>query len=99
MRFLGSRQVGILGMTMIEDLSNVYDTEYMTINNGGDMKLSNVVKQISSLKSRTSNGKLRETFALLKILTDSKQNIKLGKEKSLDEIFASLEKRIRAFKK
>jgi prevent-host-death family protein len=42
--------------------------------------------------------KMQETLALLKILTGSKQNIKRGKVKSLDETFVSLEKRIREFK-
>jgi len=42
--------------------------------------------------------RMLETLALLKILTRSKQNIKRGKVKTLDDTFTSLEKRIRAFK-
>ena len=40
----------------------------------------------------------QETLALLKILTRSQHNVRRGKVKSLDTAFASLERRIRAFK-
>jgi prevent-host-death family protein len=42
--------------------------------------------------------RMQETLALLKILTRSKQNIKRGRGKSLDDTFSNLEKRIKAFK-
>jgi len=42
--------------------------------------------------------RMQETLALLKILTRSKQNIKRGRIKTLDDTFSSLEKRIKAFK-
>jgi prevent-host-death family protein len=42
--------------------------------------------------------RMQETLALLKILARSKHNIKRGKTKSLNASFASLERRINAFK-
>ena len=42
--------------------------------------------------------KTQETLALLKILARSQENVRLGKAKSLDETFASLEQRIKDFK-
>jgi hypothetical protein len=72
------------------------------------MKLSTAVKPISYLKANgeakvvvqdiRSYERMLETLALLKILTRSKQNMKRGKVKTLDNTFTSLEKRIKAFK-
>lgn len=43
--------------------------------------------------------RMQETLALLKLLTRSKQNVRRGKSKAMDEAFASLDRRIAAFKR
>jgi prevent-host-death family protein len=73
---------------LIRDITNTRQTLVVTQN--GEAKV--VVQDIRSYE------RMLETLALLKILTRSKQNIKRGKVKTLEETFASLEKRIRAFK-
>ena len=42
--------------------------------------------------------RMQETLALLKILTRSKQDIRRGKSKSMDDVFDSLDQRIAALK-
>jgi len=73
---------------LIRDITNTRQTLVVTQN--GEAKV--VVQDIRSYE------RMLETLALLKILTRSKQNIKRGKVKTLEEAFGSLEKRIRAFK-
>jgi prevent-host-death family protein len=73
---------------LIRDITNTRQTLIVTHN--GEAKV--VVQDIRSYE------RMQETLALLKILTRSKQNIKRGKIKTLNETFTSLEKRIRAFK-
>jgi prevent-host-death family protein len=73
---------------LIRNITNTQQTLVVTHN--GEAKV--VVQDIRSYE------KMQETLALLKILTVSKQNIKRGKVKSIDEVFGSLEKRIRNFK-
>jgi prevent-host-death family protein len=73
---------------LIRDITNTQRALIVTHN--GEAKV--VVQDIRSYE------KMQETLALLKILTGSKQNIKRGKVKSIDEAFGHLEKRIRNFK-
>ena len=73
---------------LIRDISNNRQTLVVTHN--GEAKV--VVQDIRSYE------RMQETLALLKILTRSKQNIKRGKVKSLDNAFSNLEKRIKVFK-
>ncbi len=73
---------------LIRDITTTRQTLIVTHN--GEAKV--VVQDIRSYE------RMQETLALLKILTRSKQNIKRGKVKSLEDTFTSLEKRIRAFK-
>jgi prevent-host-death family protein len=73
---------------LIRDITNTRQTLIVTHN--GEAKV--VVQDIRSYE------RMQETLAMLKILTRSKQNIKRGKAKSLDESFASLDRRIVAFK-
>jgi prevent-host-death family protein len=62
----------------------------LVVTHNGEAKV--VVQDIRSYE------RMLETLALLKILARSRQNIKRGKLKTLDNTFTSLEKRIRAFK-
>ncbi len=73
---------------LIRDITNTRQTLIVTHN--GEAKV--VVQDIRSYE------RMQETLALLKILTRSKQNIKRGKVKTLNDTFTSLEKRIRVFK-
>ncbi len=73
---------------LIRDITNT--RQALVITRNGEAKV--VVQDIRSYE------RMLETLALLKILTRSKQNIKRGKVKTLAGTFASLEKRIRAFK-
>jgi prevent-host-death family protein len=73
---------------LIRDITNTRQALIVTLN--GEAKV--VVQDIRSYE------RMQETLALLKILTRSKQNIKRGKVKSLENTFTSLEKRIRVFK-
>ncbi len=73
---------------LIRDITTTRQTLIVTHN--GEAKV--VLQDIRSYE------RMQETLALLKILTRSKQNIKRGKVKTLDDTFASLEKRIRVFK-
>ena len=73
---------------LIRDITNT--RQALVITRNGEAKV--VVQDIRSYE------RMLETLALLKILTRSKQNIKRGKVKTLDNTFTSLEKRIRAFK-
>ncbi len=73
---------------LIRDITNTQQALVVTHN--GEAKV--VVQDIRSYE------RMQETLALLKILTGSKQNIKRGKVKSIEETFGSLEKRIRNFK-
>jgi prevent-host-death family protein len=73
---------------LIRDITTTRQTLIVTHN--GEAKV--VVQDIRSYE------RMQETLALLKILTRSKQNIKRGKVKTLDNTFTSLEKRIRVFK-
>ena len=73
---------------LIRDITNTRQTLIVTHN--GEAKV--VVQDIRSYE------RMQETLALLKILTRSKQNIKRGKVKTIDDTFTSLEKRIRVFK-
>ena len=73
---------------LIRDITNTRQTLIVTHN--GEAKV--VVQDIRSYE------RMQETLALLKILTRSKQNIKRGRVKTLNDTFTSLEKRIRAFK-
>ena len=73
---------------LIRDITSTRQTLVVTQN--GEAKV--VVQDIRSYE------RMLETLALLKILTRSKQNIKRGKVKTLEEAFGSLDKRIRAFK-
>lgn len=73
---------------LIRDITNT--RQALVITRNGEAKV--VVQDIRSYE------RMLETLALLKILTHSKQNIKRGKVKTLDDTFTSLEKRIRAFK-
>ncbi len=73
---------------LIRDITSTRQTLVVTHN--GEAKV--VVQDIRSYE------RMQETLALLKILTRSKQNIRRGKSKSMNESFNSLEKRIAAFK-
>ena len=73
---------------LIRDISN--NRQALVITHNGEAKV--VVQDIHTYE------KMQETLALLKILTRSKQNIKRGHAKSLDDTFVNLEKRITAFK-
>ena len=74
-----------------ELIRNITNTrQALIVTHNGEAKV--VVQDIRSYE------RMLETLALLKILTRSKQNIKRGKVKTLDNTFTSLEKRIRAFK-
>lgn len=73
---------------LIRDITNT--RQALVITRSGEAKV--VVQDIRSYE------RMLETFALLKILTRSKQNMKRGKVKTLDDTFTCLEKRIRAFK-
>jgi prevent-host-death family protein len=73
---------------LIREITNTRQTLVVTQN--GEAKV--VVQDIRSYE------RMLETLALLKILTRSKQNMKRGKVKTLDNTFTSLEKRIKAFK-
>ena len=74
-----------------ELIRNITNTrQALIVTHNGEAKV--VVQDIRSYE------RMQETLALLKILTRSKQNIKRGKVKSLDNTFTSLEKRIKAFK-
>lgn len=73
---------------LIRDITNTRQTLVVTHN--GEAKV--VVQDIRSYE------RMQETLALLKILTRSKQNIRRGRSKSMDDVFGSLEKRIAAFK-
>ncbi|MBA4313505.1 MAG: prevent-host-death protein [Chlorobiaceae bacterium] len=73
---------------LIRDITNNKNT--LVITHNGEAKV--VVQDIKSYE------RMQETLALLKILTRSKQQIKRGNVKSIDNAFAGLEKRIRAFK-
>jgi prevent-host-death family protein len=74
---------------LIRDITNTRQTLVVTHN--GEAKV--VVQDIRSYE------RMQETLALLKILTRSKQNIRRGRSKSMDEVFRSLDKRIVAFKR
>ena len=73
---------------LIRDITNNKNTLVVTHN--GEAKV--VVLDIKTYE------RMQETLALLKILTRSKQQVNRGHVKSIDNTFASLEKRIRAFK-
>lgn len=73
---------------LIRDIMNNKNT--LVITHNGEAKV--VIQDIKSYE------RMQETLALLKILTRSKQQIKRGNVKSIDNTFASLEKRIRTFK-
>jgi prevent-host-death family protein len=74
-----------------ELIRNITNTQQaLVVTHNGEAKV--VVQDIRSYE------RMQETLALLKILTGSKQNIKRGKVKSIDEVFRNLEKRIRNFK-
>ena len=74
-----------------ELIRTVADTrQTLIVTHNGEAKV--VVQDIRSYE------RMQETLALLKILTRSKQNIRRGKAKSMDEVFDSLDKRIAEFK-
>jgi prevent-host-death family protein len=73
---------------LIRDITNT--RRALVVTHNGEAKV--VVQDIRSYE------RMLETLALLKILTRSKQNIKRGKVKNLDDTFKSLDKRIKAFK-
>ena len=74
-----------------ELIRNITNTrQALIVTHNGEAKV--VVQDIRSYE------RMQETLALLKILTRSKQNIKRGKVKTIDDTFTSLEKRIRVFK-
>ena len=73
---------------LIRDITNTRRTLVVTHN--GEAKV--VVQDIRSYEQ------MQETLALLKILTRSKQNIRRGKSKSIDEALRSLDQRIAKFK-
>jgi prevent-host-death family protein len=62
----------------------------IVVTHNGEAKV--VVQDIRSYE------RMQETLALLKILTRSKQNIRRGKAKSMDDVFRSLDKRVAALK-
>jgi prevent-host-death family protein len=74
-----------------ELIRNITNTrQALVVTHNGEAKV--IVQDIRSYE------RMQETLALLKILTGSKQNIKRGKVKPIEEAFRSLEKRIRNFK-
>jgi prevent-host-death family protein len=73
---------------LIRDITITRQTLVVTHN--GEAKV--VVQDIRSYE------RMQETLALLKILTRSKQNIRRGRSKSMDDVFRSLDKRIATFK-
>jgi len=73
---------------LIRDIS--HNRQALVVTHNGEAKV--VVQDIHSYE------RMQETLALLKILTRSKQNVKRGQVKSLDDTFSSLEKRIKVFK-
>ena len=73
---------------LIREITSTRQTLVVTHN--GEAKV--VVQDIRSYEQ------MQETLALLKILTRSKQNIRRGKSKSMDDVFRSLDKRIAMFK-
>lgn len=73
-----------------ELIRNITNTQQaLVVTQNGEAKV--VVQDIRSYE------RMQETLALLKILTLSKNNIKKGSVKSLNESFSNLEKRIKAF--
>jgi len=75
-----------------ELIRTVADTrQTLIVTHNGEAKV--VVQDIRSYE------RMQETLALLKILTRSKQYIRRGKSKSIDEVFDSLDKRIAEFKR
>jgi prevent-host-death family protein len=73
---------------LIRDISRKRTTLVVTHN--GEAKV--VVQDIHTFE------KTQEALALLKILVRSKENIRKGKSKPMNEAFQSLEKRIKALK-
>ena len=74
-----------------ELIRNITNTQQaLVVTHNGEAKV--VVQDIRSYE------RMQETLALLKILTGSKQNIKRGRVKSIEETFDNLDKRIRNFK-
>ena len=73
---------------LIRDITNT--RQALVVTHNGEAKV--VVQDIRSYE------RMQETLALLKILTRSKQTIKRGQAKSLEETFSNLDKRIAAFK-
>lgn len=73
---------------LIREITHTQQTLIVTHN--GEAKV--VVQDIRSFE------KMQEALALFKILTSSKQNIKRGNVKTLDQAFASLDKRIQKYK-
>ncbi|MBW7887922.1 MAG: type II toxin-antitoxin system Phd/YefM family antitoxin [Bacteroidetes bacterium] len=73
---------------LIRDITETRQTLIVTHN--GEAKV--VVQDIRSYE------KMQEALALLKIINFSKQNIKRGNYKTMDETFASLGKRIAKLK-
>ena len=62
----------------------------LIVTHNGEAKV--VVQDIHSYE------RMQETLALLKILTNSTQNMKRGNVKTMDDVFVSVDKRIQAFK-
>ena len=73
---------------LIRDITNT--RRALVVTHNGEAKV--VVQDIRSYE------RMLETLALLKILARSKQNIKRGKVKTLENTFESLDKRIKTLK-
>jgi prevent-host-death family protein len=72
-----------------EVIRNIVETrEPMIVTHNGEAKV--VVQDIRSYE------RMQHTLSLLKLLTRSKENIKQGNVKSMDETFSNLAKRIAA---
>ena len=73
---------------LIRDITST--RQALVVTHNGEAKV--VVLDIRSYE------RMQETLALLKILTRSKQNIRRGRAKTMDDVFRSLDKRVAAIK-
>ena len=83
------RPISYLKTHASEVIRDIVETrEPMIVTHNGEAKV--VVQDIRTYE------RMQHTLALLKLLTRSKENIKRGNVKSMDETFASLTKKIAA---
>jgi len=84
------RPISYLKAHASEVIRDIMETrEPMIVTHNGEAKV--VVQDIRSYE------RMQHTLALLKLLTRSKENIRRGNVKPMDEAFASLDARIKAY--